>query len=69
MARPQLGQPFLGGVCVCMCVCVYNLISFALCSGEGLTVTDSAPWGWVAESVGRGSAFLGCSVAIKAIFL
>ena len=57
MARPQLGQPFLGGVCVC--VCVYNLISFALCSGEGLTVTDSAPWGWVAESVGKGECVSG----------
>ena len=68
MARPQLGQPFLGGVCVC----VYNLISSALCSGEGLTVTHSAAWwvgGWVAGSVGRGSVFLGCSVAIKVIFL
>lgn len=69
MARPQLGQPFLGGVCVCV---QSNLLCFVL--GGGLDcytfciLVGGWVGGWEAGSVSRGSAFLGCSVAIK-IFL
>lgn len=67
MARPQLGQPFLGGVCVCV---QSNLLCFVLGGGlDCYTFCTLVGGGWgEAGSVSRGRAFLGCSVAIK-IFL
>lgn len=50
MARPQLGQPFLGGVCVCVCV-QSNLLCSVLWGGLDCYTFCTLVGGWVGGGV------------------